>query len=163
MEQEKIVWIVFLIIAIILFISIYIWENREMKLVENCKSIDDVPDDKKVEHLQNLACFNYTTKVNWRMTVIGCFVATALISLFLYKKLKLDITIVLVIAFIILATFSVLDTFNNFHYQRIICQKSAPDNVWFQKLPYIPGDKELFQKSTVDTKTQTLENNNHRR
>lgn len=163
MEQEKIVWIVFLIVVIILFVSIYIWENKEMKLVETCKSISDVPDVQKVEHLQNLACFNYTKKVNWRMTVLSSIVATFLISLFLYKKLKLDITLVLVIAFIILASFSVIDTFNNYHYQRVICYKANPQSIFFENFPYIPKDNELFQKNEVDNKIQPQEKVNHRR
>lgn len=144
MEQEKLILLIGVVVAVILLIAIYVWEMREMHLVEDCQSVDDVPEDQKVAHLQDLACYHYTTKVVWRQVVIGTIIATLVIYVFLYKKMHMDITTTLVIAFIILATFMVLGIFNNFHYDRVVCQKAASQAPWFQRLAHLPDAKQLF-------------------
>jgi hypothetical protein len=145
MNQDKIILLVLLVIAIILFVAIFMWENREMKLVENCKSIEDISEEEKLHHLQDLACYPYTTKVLWRGVVIETILATFVIYIFLYKKFDVKITDILIIGFIILAILMAMGLFQTFHYDRVVCQKAAPQAPWFQRLAHDPESPSPFK------------------
>lgn len=132
MNSDTIFILAIVIIAVIIIVAAWRWEQAEMHKLEDKLSIDTLPEDEQFAALQELACFNWTEAVAWRRIVIATIISTLIIWLFLRSKMKVQLSMILTIAFVIVATFIVIDMFKSFHWDRQICMKAAPDAPWFK-------------------------------
>lgn len=131
MESDTILIITIIVIAIIVIIAAWNWEMNEMHLLENKKTLNEVPEGEREEYLQELACFAWSEAVAWRRIVIGTIFATFLIFLYLRRTTEMSLVSILSIAIIIAATFITIDMFRTFHWDRQVCMKATPDAPWF--------------------------------
>ena len=132
--SDKNIYIILFVVAIILIIAIWYWESAELKKLEQGKNVEEVPPEQKEEQYQKYGCYSWTTEVVWRRVVLGTLIASVIIYFFLRNKIKTKVTTILVVSFIILATFMVLEMFRSYHVSRTICYKVNPNGVWFSEI-----------------------------
>lgn len=125
--------ITIVIVALIIVIAAWRWEMNEMHRLEDKQDLNSVPEDQRIDFLQELSCFAWTEAVAWRRIVIATIISTFLIFMFYRKKMDMSMVNIITIAVIIAASFMVIDMFRSFHWDRQVCMKASPDAPWFKK------------------------------
>jgi hypothetical protein len=116
---------IFIVTILILFILAIYWEYKDIKAVENLKSVHSIEDKKERSKIRKfVGTFMYKNNIMWRSIFIATSIAMAIIVLYLnHIDCKLDIFSLSLIFFIIFIAFYFTNVHRTTHLYRVLAGK----------------------------------------